>query len=47
MPKLLNGSKGRIRTLPLSIASPTFYHRANVLHINSLFKIEYDKCWGV
>ena len=32
MPKLRNGSKGRIRTRALSIASPAFYHWATALH---------------
>ena len=32
MPKLRNGSKCRIQTRALSIASPAFYHRATALH---------------
>ena len=32
MPKLRNGSRGRIRTRALSIASPAFHHWATALH---------------
>ena len=34
--KLQNGSKGRIRTRALSIASPAFYHYATTLHTMQL-----------